>query len=63
MICQTKPELCSYILKYQESAQRMLPVVIQGSSVGIRHEAGRETALSTGELVEKYEGLKKELQV
>ena len=27
------------------------------------YEAGRETALSTGELVEKYEGLKKELQV
>jgi hypothetical protein len=36
MICETKPELCKYISDYQESSQKMLPVVIQGSSVGIR---------------------------
>lgn len=36
MICETKPELCKYILAYQESDQKLLPVVIQGSSSGIR---------------------------
>ena len=36
MICETKPELCKYISDYQESNQKMLPVVIQGSSIGIR---------------------------
>lgn len=36
MICETKPELCKYISDYQESKQKMLPVVIQGSSIGIR---------------------------
>lgn len=36
MICETKPELCRFISDYQESQQKMLPVVIQGSSVGIR---------------------------
>ena len=36
MICETKPELCKFIVDYQDSDQRMLPVVIQGSSVGIR---------------------------
>lgn len=36
MICETKPELCKYILTYQESSQKLLPVVIQGSSSGIR---------------------------
>ena len=52
MICQTKPELCSYILKYQESEQRMLPVVIQGSSVGIRQSLllGLKKALQEAEL-------------
>lgn len=52
MICQTKPELCNYILKYQESKQRMLPVVIQGSSVGIRQSLllGLKKALQEAEL-------------
>ena len=52
MICQTKPELCSYILKYQESSQRMLPVVIQGSSVGVRQSLllGIKKALQTADL-------------
>lgn len=36
MICETKPELCKFINDYQESNQKLLPVVIQGSSVGIR---------------------------
>ena len=36
MICETKPELCKFIVDYQESNQKLLPVVIQGSSVGIR---------------------------
>lgn len=36
MICETKPDLCKYISDYQESNQKMLPVVIQGSSIGIR---------------------------
>lgn len=36
MICETKPDLCKYINDYQESNQKMLPVVIQGSSIGIR---------------------------
>lgn len=36
MICETKPELCKYINAYQESNQKLLPVVIQGSSIGIR---------------------------
>lgn len=36
MICETKPELCKYISDYQDSNQKMLPVVIQGSSIGIR---------------------------
>ena len=52
MICQTKPELCSYIVKYQESKQRMLPVVIQGSSVGIRQSLllGLRKALESADL-------------
>ncbi len=54
MICQTKPELCDYILKYQESSQKMLPVVIQGSSVGIRQSLllGLKKALQSAELGE-----------
>lgn len=36
MICETKPELCKFIIDYQESDQKLLPVVIQGSSTGIR---------------------------
>ena len=36
MICETKPELCKYIIDYQESNQKLLPVIIQGSSSGIR---------------------------
>lgn len=36
VICQSKPELCKYILEYQDSNKRLLPVVIQGSSMGIR---------------------------
>lgn len=35
-ICETKPELCKYIIDYQDSKQKLLPVVIQGSSIGIR---------------------------
>ena len=31
MICETKPELCKYISDYQESNQKMLPVVIQAN--------------------------------
>lgn len=54
MICQTKPELCNYILEYQESPQKMLPVVIQGSSVGIRQSLllGLKKALQAAELVD-----------
>ncbi len=36
MICETKPELCRFISDYQDSNQKFLPVVIQGSSIGIR---------------------------
>lgn len=36
MICETNPELCKYIIEYQDSEQKLLPVVIQGSSTGIR---------------------------
>lgn len=36
MICETNPELCKYITNYQKSKQKLLPVVIQGSSAGIR---------------------------
>ena len=52
LICQTKPELCNYIIKYQESKQRMLPVVIQGSSVGIRQSLllGLKKALQAADL-------------
>lgn len=35
-IQKTKPELSKYIVSYQNSKQKLLPVVIQGSSVGIR---------------------------
>lgn len=36
MICETKPDLCRFISDYQNSKERLLPVVIQGSSIGIR---------------------------
>lgn len=36
IICQTKPELCTLISHYVNSDQKMLPVIIQGSSVGLR---------------------------
>ncbi len=36
MVQETKPELSRYIVSYQNSKQKLLPVVIQGSSVGIR---------------------------
>lgn len=36
MICETKPDLCRFIIDYQESDKKLLPVVIQGSSTGIR---------------------------
>ena len=35
-ICETKPELCKFIVDYQEGNQKLLPVVIQGSSTGVR---------------------------
>ena len=43
MICETKPELCKYISDYQESNQKMLPVVIQGSSIGIKIAKDKES--------------------
>ena len=36
MICETKPDLCRFISDYQNSEKKLLPVVIQGSSIGIR---------------------------
>lgn len=52
MICQSKPELCNYINEYQNSNQRLLPVIIQGSSVGIRQAflLGLKKALQTAGL-------------
>lgn len=35
-ICQTRPELCEYIKDYHKQGKKMLPVVIQGSGMGIR---------------------------
>ena len=36
MICETKPDLCRFISDYQNSEKKLLPVVIQGSSIGLR---------------------------
>lgn len=35
-ICQTRPELCEYIKNYHKKQRKLLPVVIQGSGMGIR---------------------------
>ena len=35
-ICQTKPELCTYITNYHNENKKMLPVVIQGTGMGIK---------------------------
>lgn len=35
-ICKSRPELCEYIKDYHKQGKKMLPVVIQGSGMGIR---------------------------
>lgn len=36
MICHTKPELCDYIKAFHKANKKLLPVVVQGSGMGIR---------------------------
>ncbi len=52
IICQTKPELCTLISHYVNSDQKMLPVIIQGSSVGLRQSflQGLRKALERNQL-------------
>lgn len=52
IICQTKPELCTLISNYVNSDQKMLPVIIQGRSVGLRQSflQGLRKALERNQL-------------
>lgn len=54
VICQTRPELCEYIKNYHKQCKKMLPVVIQGSGMGIRQAFlyGLKNALNEAELVD-----------
>lgn len=54
VICQTRPQLCEYIKNYHKSGKKMLPVVIQGSGMGIRQAFlyGLKNALDGAELVD-----------
>ena len=54
VICQTRPELCEYIKNYHKQGKKMLPVVIQGSGMGIRQSFlyGLKNALNEAELVD-----------